>query len=272
VLMRFFVAVFGLMFGLGSVAQSAEMTSPSIFDDGLRIGLGGGAAPDYFGSDDYQFVPLPYFSYKQDGFGISSSQLGVEADVLPFLGFDGGPIVRYNSGRKNVKDNVVDLLPDVDGTVEVGAYLAGGIPLSDASAGTPTIFTARIEATKGVSGGHNGSLFTGTLGVITPLSSDLTLISNVSATYMSKSYADSFFDISAAGSAASGLASYNAGSGFRDVGLGLTANYNLTGNLSVFALGRYNHIVGDAAKSPIVKDRGSANQFLAGAGLIYYFN
>ena len=271
-MMRFLIAVFVSVFGLVSTVQSAEMTSPSIFDDGLRIGLGGGAAADYFGSDEYKFVPLPYFSYKQEGFGISSSQFGVEADVLPFLGFDGGPIVRYNTGRKNVKDNIVDLLPEVDGTLEVGAYLAGGIPLSDPAAGTPAILTARIEATKGVSGGHDGSLFTGSVGVITPLSSDLTLISNVSATYMSKSYADSFFDISAAGSAASGLAIYNAGAGFRDVGVGLTANYSLTGNLSVFGLGRYSRIVGEAKNSPVVKDRGSANQFLLGAGLIYTFN
>jgi MipA family protein len=272
VITRFLLAILAVVFGFMPVARAAESASPSIFDDGLRIGLGGGAAPDYFGSNDYQFLPLPYFSYKHEGFGLASSQFGVEADVLPFLGFDGGPIVRYNSGRKNVKDDFVDLLPEVDGTLEVGAYVSGGIPLSDASSGTPNILTARIEGTKGVSGGHDGSLFTGTLGLITPLSNDLTLISNVSASYMSKSYADSFFDISAAGSAASGLASYNAGAGFRDVGLGLTANYNLTGNLSLFALGRYNRIVGDAAKSPIVRDRGSANQFLAGAGLIYYFN
>ncbi len=252
-------------------AADPEPAVPSLFDDGLRIGLGGGAAPDYFGSDEYQFVPLPYFSFKHQGFGVSSSQLGVEADVIPFLGFDGGPIVRYNMGRENVKDNVVDLLPEVDGTIEVGAYLAGGIPLSDASAGAPTILTARIEATKGVSGGHDGSLFSGSLGLIAPLTDDLTLITSVSATYMSASYANSFFDISAASAAASGLTAFNADAGFRDVGVGLTANYSLTENLGVFALGRYTHIVGDAADSPIVKVRGSANQFLVGAGLTYTF-
>ena len=61
----------------------------------------------------------------------------------------------------------------------------------------------------------------------------------------------------------------------RDEGLegGLLLNQSITGDLlhglSVFGTGRYSRLVGDFKRSPIVSQRGSANQWLAAAGLAY---
>jgi MipA family protein len=252
-----------------SFAAELEPTAPASSQDGLTVGIGIGAAPDYLGSDDYAAIPLPTFDWKYNGFGLRSSGLGVEADLLPFEGFEAGPIVRYDLGRKSVEDSVVKLLPDIDPTVEVGGFIGFGVPLTDTAAGAPTILTMRLESVSGVSGGHSGNVTTPSLGLVQPLNDDLTAIFDVSASYMSGAYADDMFGITAAGATTSGLAAYNPGAGFRDVSAGIVVNYKLTENLSTYVLGRYTRLVGDAADSPIVAARGSEDQFLAGVGLTY---
>jgi outer membrane scaffolding protein for murein synthesis (MipA/OmpV family) len=55
----------------------------------------------------------------------------------------------------------------------------------------------------------------------------------------------------------------------------LLLNQSLTGDLrhgfSIFGAARYARQVGDFKRSPIVSDRGSANQWLLAVGLAYTF-
>jgi outer membrane scaffolding protein for murein synthesis (MipA/OmpV family) len=237
----------------------------------LRIGLGVGAAPDYLGSNDYTVIPFPNFDLRYGQYGVRSSRLGIEADVVGIRGLDAGPIIRYDRGRSDVNDSAVALLPEIDGSVELGAFIGAGIPLSVLGVESQSIVTARIEALQGLKGGHEGATVGTSLGLVTPVTEDLTLIGSLSTTFMSKDYASSYFDVSAAGSAASGLSTFDAGSGFRDVGITVIGNYKLNENWSLNGIGSYTRLVGDAANSPIVKDRGSANQFLGGLGFSYTF-
>ncbi len=237
----------------------------------LRMGLGVGTAPDYLGSNDYTVIPLPNFELRYGGYAVRSSRLGVEADVVGIPGLDAGPIIRYDLGRSDVDDSAVALLPEVDGSVELGAFIGAGIPLSILGAESQSIVTARIEALQGLKGGHEGATVGASLGLVTPVTEDLTLVGSLSTTFMSKDYANSYFDVSAAGSAASGLSAFDASSGFRDVGMTVIANYKLNESWSLNGIGSYSRLVGDAANSPIVKDRGSPNQFLGGLGFSYTF-
>jgi MipA family protein len=238
----------------------------------VRMGLGAGVVPDYPGSDDYKFLPLPNFELSYGGYAFRSSRLGVEADVVAIPGLDAGPIIRYDGGRSSsVNDSAVALLPEIDGSVELGAFVGAGLPLEILGVESQSILTARVEFLQGLDGGHEGSTVGASVGLVSPLTESLTLISAVSTTYISENYADSYFDISAAASAASGLAVYDAGSGFRDVGVSVLANYKLNESWSINGLGSYSRIIGDAASSPVVEDRGSANQFFGGLGFSYTF-
>jgi MipA family protein len=107
--------------------------------------------------------------------------------------------------------------------------------------------------------------------LISPLTDSLTLISSLSTTYMSADYANSYFGVTALGSAASGLPVFDAGAGFRDVGVTFVANYELNENWSLNGIGSFTRLLGDAAASPIVAERGSSNQFLGGLGFSYTF-
>jgi MipA family protein len=257
------------IFGLVSVSMLVVATTAVAQENSFNVGIGAGVAPDYVGSDDYRFVPVPSFELRHEGFGLKTSKAGLEADLVPMLGVDAGPIVRYDMGRKNVRDDVVDLLPDVDGTVEIGAYLGAGLPLTDPTLGDPSLLIGRVEVMQGVSGGHDGITIEGTVGVLHPIGEDMTAVAFVSGTYMSDAYSDAFFGIDAAGSAASGLAAHEADAGLRDVGVGLVLSYDFSEQLSGSLIGNYSRLMGDAAKSPIVDDRGDVNQFFLAAGLSY---
>ncbi|MFN0192485.1 MAG: MipA/OmpV family protein [Aestuariivirga sp.] len=238
----------------------------------VKLGVGAAALPDYEGSNEYTFIPFPSFEIEHEGFKLKSSRLGVEADLIPILGLDAGPIVRYNFGRDSgVDDDVVSLLPEIGESVEVGGYIAGGLPLNLLGLDSNSILFARVDVIQGLDGGHEGLTADVATGLITDFSDQFSLITAATASFMSGGYADSMFGISAAGSAASGLAAYDPDGGLKDVGVAFIATYEWTDNWSGTLIGSYKRLVGDAADSPIVKDRGSPDQFFAGVSIGYAF-
>jgi outer membrane protein len=55
------------------------------------------------------------------------------------------------------------------------------------------------------------------------------------------------------------------------VGLASGLSYGFSPRWGMFGFARYDRLVGDAGKSPIVRDLGSRNQLAAGVGLTYTF-
>ncbi len=78
-----------------------------------------------------------------------------------------------------------------------------------------------------------------------------------------------YFDVSAADAAASGLSTFSAESGLKDVGVGLMGIVHLSLNWHVGGAPFYKRLLGDAADSPVVDDAGDANQIFAGLSLLY---
>ncbi|MGF1463829.1 MAG: MipA/OmpV family protein, partial [Maricaulaceae bacterium] len=64
--------------------------------------------------------------------------------------------------------------------------------------------------------------------------------------------------------AASGLDVFDAGAGFRDVGLSSVLSYQLSKRWSLNSVVSYSRLIGDAADSPIVTEEGSPNQVFFG--------
>ena len=71
---------------------------------------------------------------------------------------------------------------------------------------------------------------------------------------------------------ATGLPEYRPGGGIHSVGVASGASYQLSNRWGLFGFARYERLVGDAAKSPIVREYGSRNQVSAGIGVNYTFN
>jgi outer membrane scaffolding protein for murein synthesis (MipA/OmpV family) len=106
----------------------------------------------------------------------------------------------------------------------------------------------------------------------TPLSKRVFVGLTVSADYVGDGYARTYFGITPAQSLASGYPAYTSTAGFLDVSAGMLAGYSLSGDLRhgfmLFAAGNYSRLLGQFARSPIVRDK---NQLIGAVGVAYTF-
>jgi len=259
----------------GAAIGLALFAAPQAFADddpehNLTIGLGLGLTSEYEGSDSFQVFPVVPLTYEHRFVKIRTIGLGLEADISQSDYFDAGPVFRYRFARDNDVDNrQVALLPEVDASLEIGGFFRTGLPLKMVGFDDPTIIFAQVSAMQDVIGGHGGFVVEGRAGVLRPMTEKLTAILSGSTTYGSGAFMDSYFDVTAAGAAASGLAAFDAESGLKDVGATAILDYKFNEKWSTTVLGSYSRLIGDAADSPIVSTAGSPNQFTVGFALNY---
>ena len=91
------------------------------------------------------------------------------------------------------------------------------------------------------------------------------------ARFASAKYNRRFFGISSAESVASGLPAYRPGGGLYSLGGVAGAYYPLGGQAGLFGFAAYDRLVNGAERSPLVRQRGSANQVSAGLALTWVF-
>ncbi len=182
-----------------------------------------------------------------------------------------GAIFRFDPGRGDlfkVRDKVVRRLHRIDAAAEAGGFVEATLPLSSNGSDAPTMVTARVSAVQGFSGGHDGALIEGSMGVIIPADA-WTLGGSVTTSFIDRAYANAYYGVTGPDAVASRLKRFTAGSGFRDVGVGVFANRPVSDRLSVGGVASYTCIVGEAARSPVVGVRGSRDQFFVGLTLTY---
>ncbi len=265
--------------GSAALAQTAP-AEPTIFDsDHLVVGLGGALLPSYEGSNDYLVTPAPLVQGSLGGIDFSSRGTAVSADVLPNphkhrVNWLLGPEVRFNFDRTSrIRDAVVSRLGTRDLAVEMGGF--AGVAISALTNPYDTL-TARVDVVTDVTGQHDGTLITPSIAFATPVSRSTYVFIEAEATHADTNYTDAFFSVTPAGALASGLPVYAARGGWKNWSTSLGVNYDLDGNLANGGLGlfmgaAYSHLLNDAAASPIVALRGSADQWYGAAGLTYGF-
>jgi outer membrane protein len=232
------------------------------------VGLGVGMLPDYSGSDEYQAAPLPFFRYefgKHRNIELMGNYLSanlINDEVIRF-----GPALRYRLGRdSDVEDEVVALMPEIDDALEVGATLSGKWILNNDPRNRFIIGVDGLFDTSGASDGFNGSVYSR---YWAPVSKNIDLGIAGAVRFGDDDFMETYYGVSAAGSAASGLPTFSAGSGVSSFDIGPMAMYHVNKSWHVAASLRYSILTGDAADSPVVDTRGDSNQFLGLVGLIY---
>lgn len=261
-------------------SDTSVADEPTIFDgDYAVIGIGGGYLPSYEGSDDYLITAAPLIQGSLGGFDFESRGTGIAVDVIPNPNDSNvnlllGPAVRLNLDRtRRIKDPVVRALGEKDLAIEVGGF--AGVAFDGVLNPYDTV-TARVDVLTDVSGEHDGTTITPSLGYSTPLSTAIFAFASIEATYADDSYTDSFFSVTPAGTLASGLPTYSADGGWKNVAATVGLNYDLSGDLrdgglGLFIGGSYSRLLNDAADSPIVALRGDRDQWFGAAGLTYAF-
>lgn len=244
-------AVSALLFASPAAAQENSLR--------VRVGLGAQLQPDYVGADGRQLAPLFDLDFargtKPFAFEAPDDSLGIA--LLSEGAFSAGPAVSIEGSRTN--SEVGAPVGKVPTTFEAGAF---------AQYQASETIRVRGELLKGI-GGHEGAV--GSLGAdaIWRDGDRYVLSLGPRLLFSDSRYQRAFFGVDAAAAAASGLPRYRPDGGLHAVALASGLSHQFSQRWGMFGFARYERLVGDAAKSPIVRELGSRNQMSAGIGLSY---
>jgi outer membrane scaffolding protein for murein synthesis (MipA/OmpV family) len=211
----------------------------------LTLGALGALRPDYEGSSDYGFGAFPIIDLRYGELFFASVRDGIGINVIRTDWLQLAPVVRYRFGRDQDDNDALRGLGDVDGTVEVGLLATIG----------PGPWRLRLEGVQGVNGGGHGGFFArADLSYGTRVTERLFVSAGPSVTWTDGDFTQTYFGITPEQSRRSGYRVYGAGAGFKDVGVGLTANYSLGSGFSLTGIAEVKQLLGDAADSPIVRE------------------
>lgn len=227
----------------------------------VRVGLGAQVQPEFIGADSSEVAPLWRINIAKgtDPFKFSAPDYSFGIPLVSTGGLSIGPAANIASGRK--KSDLDVPVGKVKTTIEAGAYASYQL--------TDSLYL-RAEALKGI-GGHKGII--GTLGADKIWRDGDRYVFSIGprVLFSDSRYQRPFFGVSPEAALASGLPAYRPGGGIHGVAAASSVSFQFDPRWGMFGYGRYERLVGDAAKSPIVRQLGSRNQLSGGLGLSYTF-
>lgn len=230
----------------------------------LKVGAAGFSAPRYEGSKKYLFQVTPLISLGKAG---STVRFSSRNDNPSFALIDNGSFRAGATGKlimprdEGDSDDLKGLTPVKFGG-ELGAFAEV----------YPTDFLRlRGEVRHGIRSHH---------GVVADIAADafVDVVPNVRVsagprmTIASKDYMKTYYGVKPSEVAASGLAAYDPGGGIQSVGAGAAITWQVNEKIETSAFAEYKRLVGPAADSSLVKQRGDRDQFLIGVAATYKFD
>ncbi|WP_054143448.1 MipA/OmpV family protein [Bosea sp. AAP35] len=250
-----------------AAAQSPEystLTSPQSAQNWtLTLGAGLHRQPDYLGSNDYIFRPKPIISL---GRGLKSTWWSAEDDAIS-IGFFSGTAWRVGfSGnllweRKASTNRALIGVPDVKFGAEAGAF----VEFYPAS-----WLRARVDLRRGIVA-HDGLVAEMKLDAFARINDTWKLGIGPRMVVTSADYVRTYFG-SIPGAAGTGGLLQRFNSGVLSYGAIAQATYYWSERLQTTAYVEYKHLVGDAAKSPVVRGFGSRDSITVGVSASYAFD
>jgi outer membrane scaffolding protein for murein synthesis (MipA/OmpV family) len=267
------LAAFALMAGLSTAAMAqtplplanwqystGEVLAPlggPLPEWRATVGAGAMLQPNYEGAKRYKAEPSGIIDLRyRDTFFLSDGE-GIGVNLLHGPGYRAGVAVSYDLGRDTHDDPRMRHLPNIGFAPEPKLFAQYFL--------VPVVLT--VDLRKGI-GGHNGLI--GDVGayVPLPLGDSAYLFLGPSVTMADSRYMDSYFGVSAASAAASGLRPFTAHGGIKNATLGATAVWLFGDHWLLIGQGAYERLLGDAAASPITESR---TQFVVGLDVGYRF-
>ncbi len=227
------------------------------------VGLGVGVRPAYEGSNEMETRITPNINlFYGDTFFLTGMKAGANLwkhTTAQGLSISVGPLLALRRGRD--EDYALSGLGEIDHGLDAGGFIRF----------RKDGWQARADVRKDVSNGDGGATVNLSVGYGMPVAQNLRLRANLDTAWASTAYMNTFYGIDATQSANSGIAQYAAGSGFKQVGASLSADYAISREWGGFASLRYTRLIGDAADSPIVAALGSRDQVATTIGIKYRF-
>jgi outer membrane protein len=230
----------------------------------VTVGVDGELMPDFEGAKAYMLSPVPIFSVRRAGTPdrFRSPRDGASLTLVEFDGFHAGPVGRLRPARNAADNSALTGLGDVNMALELGGF-AEYFPVD--------WLRARVEVRQGF-GGHHGVVADLSADVIVPLVERLVWSAGPRFTLEDTRATAPYFGINAAQAMASGLAMFDAKGGAHSVGAGTQVRYQINPQWEAHSYVEYDRLLGSAAASPLVAQRGSPNQLTVGLGASYSFD
>jgi MipA family protein len=230
----------------------------------ITLGVEGRASPAFPGSDKLEVEPVPVFSLRPEGKTARFRSVRDSASIALFDagGFYAGPAGRFQKARNESDHDALRGLGDVDWTLEVGLF---------AEYWPTDRFRTRAELRRGFNG-HEGLVADLSADVVVPFADRWTISGGPRMTLATAAALAPYFDIDAVQSARSGLAMYETKAGLKSLGVGAQVRYQWNPQWATRAYVEYERLMDDVAASPLVSERGSANQVTFGVGVSYSFD
>jgi MipA family protein len=261
-----------------TLALSAALCSASAGEGGglgglipsgitVTIGVSGVYEPKYEGSKSSEFNVLPIIKFGSAGGGDVKGPFGsVDARGLDDIGigilkngpFEMGPAFGYRQDREESDGVKLRGLGDVDGGFLVGGYAKYSVDP----------FYLRASYLTQVTGDETGGLFKFIVGAEYPLNTQVKLNWFTGLEVGDSNFNQTYFGVTAAQSARSGLAVTTIGGGAKSFHLGVGTEIEVMPTWILSGSGEYVHFLGKVANSPIVEEE---DQFIAKVGLAKRF-
>jgi outer membrane scaffolding protein for murein synthesis (MipA/OmpV family) len=261
---RFSKMALALVFLAPAAAQAGEGASSWLSGDWyLTVGATGLVAPNFEGGKKYLLSAQPIVSLGKAG---NETRFSSRNDNISLGLYDNGAVRAGVTGKFLwSRDNSDDALKGLD-PVKWGGELGGFAEFYPMD-----WLRVRGEVRHGIRA-HNGVVADFAADAFYDVTPDIRISGGPRLSLASADYFDTYYGVSAAEAAASGLGEYHPGSGVKSVGVGGAITWKVTDPVTASLFGEYTRLTGPAAASTLVKERGSPNQFMVGVSTSYRFD
>jgi outer membrane protein len=223
-----------------------QCTSAQFISDDFQIELGAGGfvRPEYPGSDSYQVLPIPYIDIKyQDWFSVSGDS--VRANAFVYEGFTIGAVAKFDFGRDEDDDSVLNGLGDIDFAPELGIFI-------DYEFRQWLIVQTSVRR---AIGGHDGIVADAGIYFQNRVMNDkLEYRIGPSLSFSDDQYVEEYYGITPAQSLRSGHPVYSPNGGLNSAGISLALRYALTEKLSVIGFSKVDFLLEEITDSPLAEE------------------
>ncbi len=247
--------------------------------EGWSTSVGAGAiwGPAFSGSSDYQMMLVPDIRLAYGDTFFASVGQGIGYNFEVDSDWVVGPLIKFDFGRDADGENTFRVAGDASTALRGFQDVESTILLGGFAKFDRDMWSAKVELLQGLNG-HEGMIadfsidykarFGGSEAQPGP---PVFLATGPRMRWADDDYTNTYYGINAVDSLGSGLPTYTAGGGIASIGWGASLVMPISQELVLIGFVGYDKIMGDAADSPLIVQRGSENQFSSGAFLSYRF-
>lgn len=266
---------------IGVAVPAWAQDAPDLSANRVTVAVGAAVLPRYVGADQSILLPAVAIQGELAHHSFSTAGSSLSVDLVPDKAGTGwklqaGPSMAVRLDRTSrVGDPQVSALGRLKTAWEPGAWV--GIQRTGVVTSPYDSFSASLSWQRDVAGAYDGAFVSPSVSYGTPLSHHDYVSLSGGADHVGRRFGRYYYDIDAAGSAASSLPVYAGAdrAGWRDWNLSMLAMHTLRGDLThgvgLFATGNFARLLGPYAASPIVADVGNPRQWGGAMGIAVTF-